>query len=112
MKILQEVTDWGSSAHTNHVYHVLSNGKLYAYQPQGGELKIFKNPLTFDRGGRKFVTVSTGPDPETQGCTVQVPGSSGNTYTVTLGHTNTCDCSGFRYRGHCKHIQIAQEKVT
>lgn len=112
MKILQEVTDWGSSGQRNHVYHVLNNGKLYAYQPQGGALKIFKNPLTFDRGGRKFVTESTVPDPEPVGCTVQVPGSSGNTYTVTLGQKNICDCSGFRYRGNCKHIKIAQEKFT
>lgn len=39
--------------------------------------------------------------------TVIVPGSKGNSYTVMLGETPSCDCSGFTFRKTCKHIAIA-----
>lgn len=107
MKLLQEVTKWPGNT-PNHIYHVLSNGKMYAYQPLGGEAVVFKNPLTFDRARRKFVTLSTVPDPKPQWPTVEVQGSKGNTYTVTLCDPPVCDCAGFAFRGKCKHINQVQ----
>lgn len=52
MQILQETTEWLDGT-PNHVYHVLDNGKLAAYD-NGTGLQTFNKPLTFDRRGRKF----------------------------------------------------------
>jgi len=52
MQILQEVTEWLDGT-PNHVYHVLDNGKLAAYDPGSG-LVTFSKPLSFDRRNRKF----------------------------------------------------------
>lgn len=42
---------------------------------------------------------------------VQVPGSKGNEYTVTVvdGFGTECECLGYTYRGQCKHLKIASE---
>lgn len=110
MKILQEVTDWDGGT-PNHIYWVLGSGKLYAYQPWGGEAVVFKNPLTFERSRRKFNTLKTLPDPKPQYPTVEVPGSAGKTYTVTLSPEPRCECAGFQFRGKCKHINTAMEQA-
>jgi len=45
-------------------------------------------------------------EPEPQGRTWSVTGSRGDTYTVTElnGHV-TCSCSGFKFRGQCRHVK-------
>ena len=45
---------------------------------------------------------------------VQVPGSKGNEYTVTVvdGFGTDCECKGFTYRGYCKHLKIATETAS
>lgn len=35
---------------------------------------------------------------------VEVQGSKGKTYTVTLGKNRSCTCPGFTFRGSCRHI--------
>ena len=42
---------------------------------------------------------------------VQVPGSKGNEYTVTIenGHGTGCECLGFQYRGRCRHLKEGSE---
>ena len=43
---------------------------------------------------------------------IQVKGSKGNTYTVTKqGDKWKCTCSGFQFRGKCKHITNLQELI-
>lgn len=40
-----------------------------------------------------------------------VKGSKGNKYTVTINGSQThCDCPGYQYRKHCKHIEQVQSK--
>jgi SWIM zinc finger len=40
--------------------------------------------------------------------TIQALSSDGETiYTVTLGSNPTCECKGYQYRGHCRHIASA-----
>jgi hypothetical protein len=100
VKILQEITDWDTP---NHIYHVADNGKLVAYQPVGSDqVTTFTVPLTFSRTGRKFRTLEVVSE-KPQG--IQVQGSKGQVYTILDGR---CNCPGFTFRGHCKHIdQVA-----
>lgn len=35
-----------------------------------------------------------------------VEGSAGKTHTVTLGDNPACTCTGFRFRGNCKHLAL------
>ena len=60
------------------------------------------------------LVVHKGSDAE--GCTsgtkfVIIPGSKGNSYTVTVidGFGVECECLGYTYRRQCKHLKIASE---
>jgi len=111
MDILKEVTVWDLDYQPNHVYHILDNGKCYAYQIKGeGELIVLSKPGNFEKRGRKFVKLKRVPDPITDPTiqTVEVKGSKGNVYTVTLGDIPKCSCPGFTFRGNCKHIAEAK----
>ncbi|CAB4130093.1 Zinc finger, SWIM-type [uncultured Caudovirales phage] len=50
-----------------------------------------------------------GNEPQQQ--TIEVAGSKGAVYQVTLGKQKSCTCSGFQFRKHCKHIEIASAQV-
>jgi len=97
MQILQEVTDWGKYNTPNHIYHVLDNGKMVAYD-NGSGLQTFSRPLMFEKTRRKFVVLADVP--EIDPTAVQVQGSNGAVYTVKDGK---CTCPGFTFRGKCKH---------
>ena len=91
-----------------------SKTKLYAYvSPGSGTPKQFKNPIKIDIRGRKFVESSTQykivTREEPEGRVWEVAGSKGDVYKVTEldGHLN-CTCSGFRFRGECKHVKSIQ----
>ena len=45
---------------------------------------------------------------------IQVPGSKGNEYTVTVidGFGVECECLGYMYRRQCKHLKIASEATA
>jgi len=113
MKWFAETTQW-SDRTPNGVYLLDdSKSKAFAFRPFGGKgsITVFKNPLRIDTRGRKFalnaeqyaVALS---EPEPQGRTWSVTGSRGDTYTVTElnGHV-TCSCSGFKFRGQCRHVK-------
>lgn len=100
MKILQEITEWEDNT-PNHVYHVNDAGKLVAYQILGSkEVTTFTNPIMFDRRGRKFVTLKEVAEKQ-QG--KEVKGTNGKIYYVLDGK---CTCTGFKFRGNCKHINM------
>ena len=103
MKILREMTDWGEHDIGNHIYHINDNGWLIAFD-NGSGLKTFKNPLkTFSRARRKFETLSFVPDDLEPGVK-RVIGSKGAVYIIKDG---ICSCSGFKFRGKCKHVNAA-----
>ena len=112
MKWFAETTDWNDST-PNGIYLLNdSKNKMYAFRPVGtGEIKVFKNPIRIDLRGRKFAVNSVQfqtelTEPEPEGRVIEVRGSKGDVYQVTDVNGNySCTCSGFRFRGECKHIK-------
>ena len=111
MNYFRETTDWNTP---NHVY-LLDDNKQYmhGYMVDGREpLQKFKAPIRFDTRGRTFVFHSAGPAVVRNIVSVAVEGSKGTEYTVILEDSkSSCDCTGFKYRGECKHLAIARESL-
>jgi hypothetical protein len=113
MKWFAETTDWKDSV-PNGIYLLDdSKTKMYAFRPRGtGEIKVFRNAIKIETRGRKFVVnpvqFKTGlKEPEPEGRVWIVKGSKGDEYKVTEVNGNrSCTCSGFRFRGDCKHVKI------
>lgn len=105
IEILQEITEWDTECSvSNGIYHVNSKGWLVAYQPPGGQLREFTNPMKlFSKSRRKFRKIGTRQEQlATNERTVK--GSNGTEYVISDGQ---CSCPGFRFRGNCKHIKEA-----
>jgi hypothetical protein len=103
MEILQEVTDWDCP---NHVYWI-EGDKCVAFQPLGQSTVIkFKSGMRFDRAHRKFTKLKHTPKDNPN--LIRVLGSKGSEYWVDVVE-NSCSCTGFRFRGHCKHLCQASE---
>ena len=113
MKVLQEITEWTTKT-PNHTYIVNdSKDKLYAYIKVGSkDLVELAKPMKFYTNKRKFKEIPnfTGYLPQEDIVPVssewKVTGSKGDVYTVReeQGYY-TCTCTGFVYRGKCKHIE-------
>ena len=114
MKFFQETTEWQESW-PNHVYLLDdSKSKLFAYVKQGTtEVIEFRKPMQFHVRGRKFREVANTynynikeKEPASNIKTFKVVGSKGDEYMVSQDHqTWSCTCSGFKFRGDCKHIR-------
>lgn len=109
MEVLQEITVWSECEYNvpNHVYVINSAGKMKAYQNSNtGEWTVFSKSKQFDKRKRKFVKLNIAPP---AGCIEDLPkgavvvkGSTGQEYIV---HEGACTCSGFKFRGKCKHTE-------
>ncbi len=118
MKWFAETTQWNDST-PNGIY-LLDDGKtkMYAFKPFGtGAIKVFKNPIRIDIRGRKFkvndVQYKTKlQEEEPEGRVWEVKGSKGDVYKVSESGGNlSCTCSGFRFRGQCKHAESIRQTV-
>jgi hypothetical protein len=113
MKTLLETTEWADGANINHVYFMDdSRSKMFAYVKFGqGEPVRFKNPIRIDIRGRKFKDVDNIwkfnlREEEPEGRTWEVKGSRGDVYRVLeLNGNLSCTCSGFKFRGDCRHVK-------
>jgi type V secretory pathway adhesin AidA len=112
MKVLQETTAWEGTT-PNHIYITDdSKSRMLAYVQAGTKAVFrFSTPLRWDTRGRKFKEVANtfGFTEDTKDSNVKswtVAGSKGNTYVVTLEeNVYNCTCSGFQFRGTCRHIK-------
>lgn len=99
IRILKEVTDWGTENVSNGTYYVNEHGQLVAYMPKGGAYKEFNKPMKqFSTSRRKFKELGTIDNGDSG---TPVKGSKGNTYYVKEGK---CSCPGFKFRQRCKHL--------
>ncbi len=117
MKWFAETTDYGDAV-PNGIYLLNdSKDKMFAFRPASGEIKTFRNPIRIDLRGRKFVI---NPEQFKVGVKAEVPegrvwtvkGSKGDEYKITeLNGNLSCTCSGFRFRGKCKHEESIRQAV-
>ena len=113
MKVLREVTEWATEIQPNHVY-LVEGDKILAYQPFGtGSVQHFAHRVRLDRARRRFCEEPL--DPALWGVSVEQPahivtvqGSRGASYEVNL-EEGSCTCSGYQFRGRCKHLAAAGE---
>jgi len=113
MIAVKETTVW---AWPNHVYFTSDNkDKVFGYvRSKDQQIVEFQRPIKFDTRGRKFETVNNTwgffPSSELKmiGKSWQIKGSKGDEYTVTEDATGqrTCSCTGFKFRGQCRHTNI------
>ena len=112
MKWFAETTDY-KDAIKNGIY-LLDDGKskMYAFRsPVTNSIKVFRNPIRMDMRGRKFMVnpvqfPTQVAEPEPEGRTWTVTGSKGDSYQVNEVRGNwSCTCSGFKFRGECKHVK-------
>ncbi len=115
MKWFAETTEWSDNT-PNGIYLLdESKSKMYAFRsPVTNSIKVFKNPIRMDTRGRKFIINSVQfptqvAEPEPEGRSWTVKGSKGDEYRVTEHNGNwACTCSGFKFRGNCKHVKSIQ----
>jgi hypothetical protein len=113
MKFFQETTP--GDDYPNHTY-LLSDNKEFAH----GYIRVgttdvfkFKTKYRFGTKGRKFREVANtfGFVEEPAAANVErweVKGSKGDTYVVEReAGVVKCSCSGFKFRGACKHLAVA-----
>lgn len=114
MKFYQETTVWPDNM-GNGIYLLDdSKSKMYAYiKPGATAVFKFKNPIRIDTRGRQFKAVKNTFDfvidePVADNPRWEVSGSKGDKYIVEKTENGmTCTCSGFKFRGVCKHTAQA-----
>jgi hypothetical protein len=118
MKWFAETTDYKDTV-PNGIYLLDdTKTKMYAFKPFGtGEIKTFKNFIRIDTRGRKFVVNPVQfetklKEDEPEGRVWVVKGSKGDEYRVSeLNGNLSCTCSGFKFRGKCKHADSIELAV-
>lgn len=119
-KILQEVSQWDADYKCNHTY-LLNGDKIVAYIKQGDtEVNILNHQMRIDKRYRKFIEV------QNQALSILIPAktpknirvfnvqSKDKVYTVelnTVKNKYTCSCTGYTFRGKCKHIDAVKGKI-
>ena len=112
LEILKETTIWADGSNINHTY-LLDGSKIIAYAKFGGnDVQEVKSQFRIDKRYRTFVKTkhkgleklikNTIPESNTRVFKVQ---SKEKEYFVELSDYNySCTCTGFNFRGKCKHI--------
>jgi len=119
LEILKETTVWADSSNANHTY-LLEGSKIIAYAKFGGnDIQELRTQIIIDKRYRTFVkTKHSGLQkyikntPKKSNTKVFKVISKTKEYFVELSDYNyTCTCTGFNFRGKCKHITAVAEKL-
>jgi hypothetical protein len=107
MEAVREITEWADGSKCNHTY-LLDGDKMVAYMPFGKKTQtVFKNPIRIDKRGRKFEKLKQNPfklEVKVESNLIEVQGSKGAVYYIDP-EAKTCTCSGYTFRGTCKHTK-------
>jgi hypothetical protein len=120
-EILQETTIWtGHYGACNHTYLLDNSNNIIAYVKQGkSEVNILKSKIKIDKRYRKFIKVNHSGLSKIINKTIIQPNtrvfkvkSNTKEYMVELiNNQYTCTCTGFTFRGKCKHIEAVAKKL-
>lgn len=118
MKWFAETTNYGDNI-ANGIYLLNdSKDKMFAFRsPATNTVKVFNKAIRIDLRGRKFVINAEQfavdvAAPVPQGRSWTVKGSKGDEYKITeLDGMLACTCSGFRFRGKCRHEESIRQAV-
>jgi hypothetical protein len=117
LEILKETTVWSDRSNANHTY-LLEGTKIVAYAKFGGdEVQVLKTQIKIDKRYRTFVKTNhyglekfIKKTPIKSNTRVFKVVSKTKEYFVELSDYNyTCTCTGFNFRGKCKHITAVVE---
>jgi hypothetical protein len=118
LEILKETTVWSDGSNANHTY-LLDGTKIIAYaKSSDNSVQVLRTQIKIDKRYRTFVKTkhfglqnlikSTPAKSNTRVFKVQ---SKTKEYFVELSDYNyTCTCTGFNFRGKCKHIDAVAKK--
>ena len=111
MKLVIETTVFAGAKMPNHSYLLNDTGIAIGMRKfSAGPVTRFRTPLRLDIRGRTFKLVDDlGSDADVSSNVVEVAGSRGDVYFVDV-FRKQCSCTGFKYRGECKHIAIAEKE--
>lgn len=113
MLCVQEITDWEDTTQ-NHVYFLNDDrSKMLAYVRAGTDTVFeFSKPLGFTASRRKFLKIDNrwGFEPKeyvkpSKNKQWTVQGSTGKYIVEKTLNGLVCTCSGFKFRGNCRHVK-------
>ena len=117
-QILQEITEWDIDYPIiNKIYLLDLKDNIIAYSNSDNSITQLKSPIKLDKRRRKFIKVNDNrfskliqKDNNTRIFKVK---SKDNEYTVSLDNDNrlSCTCTGFTFRGNCKHIKAVENTL-
>ncbi|MFZ9848025.1 MAG: SWIM zinc finger family protein [Flavobacteriales bacterium] len=120
LQILKETTVWNADFKVRNHTYLLDGDKVVAYAVfSGKEIRLSPSKIKIDKRGRKFefsnhpglkkIRDSQKPDPDVRTFKVE---SGDKVYFVNLKKDNySCTCTGFTFRGKCKHIDAVVAKI-
>lgn len=112
-EILQETTIWtGHYGACNHTYLLDNQNRIIAYIKQNdNKVNILKSQIKLDKRYRTFIKVRNIELERLSGKSIKdntrifKVKSKDKEYNVELTDSHyTCTCTGFNFRGKCKHI--------
>jgi len=118
-EILQETTEWaGQVGACNHTYLLDNQGKILAYVKQGqSKVEVLRTPLKIDKRYRTFVRVKhpalsrviQKSNPDTR--IFKIVSGEKEYFVEKTESKYTCTCTGYNFRGKCKHIDGVVAKL-
>ena len=118
LEILKETTVWSDGSNANHTY-LLDGSKIIAYAKYSdNSVQVLRTQIKIDKRYRTFIKAKhfgleniIKSSFTKSNIRVFKVKSKEKEYFVELSDYNyTCTCTGFNFRGKCKHIDAVAKK--